>query len=56
MHARLQPFCISRVCGAPFPMPAAMFFDAALPHPGCCSRASVRRGQRRNVAVAAKMA
>jgi hypothetical protein len=33
--------CISRVCGAPFPVTAAMFVDAALPHPGCCSRASV---------------
>ena len=35
MRARLQPFCISRLCGAPFLMTAAMFVDAALPHPGC---------------------
>jgi hypothetical protein len=32
MHARLQPLCISRVCGASFPVTAAMFVDAALPH------------------------
>ena len=27
MHARLQPLCVSRVCGAPFPVTAAMFVD-----------------------------
>jgi hypothetical protein len=44
MHARLQPLCISRVCGAPFPVAAAMLVDAARPHPGCSWRASVPTG------------
>jgi hypothetical protein len=37
--------CISRVCGAPsVPVTAAMFIDAAVPHPGCGWRASVLTG------------
>jgi hypothetical protein len=43
MHARLQPLCISRVCGPPFPV-ATMFVDAALPHPGCSWRVLVLTG------------
>ena len=41
---RGSSLCVSRVCGAPFPVTAAMFVDAALPHPGCSWRASVLTG------------